>query len=148
MKCPYQHICRATATRVDHTQLTAKMNVDIIREDVEKDQTITIKQVRALIRKFYPGVNPKYNKLWRGKEITVSYVYDSWSGSYALLPRLFECNCFIKIRKQGLNPIRSTTTIRCTSIHMCSVSFCSVHRSILLFMASYHHRCITLLWEI
>jgi hypothetical protein len=25
MKCPYQHICRVTAARVDHAQLTAKM---------------------------------------------------------------------------------------------------------------------------
>jgi hypothetical protein len=85
MKCPYQHICRATAARVDHAQLT-KMIAYIICEDVEKDQTITIKQVHAFIRKVYPGVNPKYNKLWRGKEIDVSYVYGSWSGSYALLP--------------------------------------------------------------
>jgi hypothetical protein len=73
MKCSYQHIYRTTAAR-------------IIREDVEKDQTITIKQVHALIRNVYSGVNSKYNKLWRGKEIIVSYVYDSWPGSYALLP--------------------------------------------------------------
>jgi hypothetical protein len=63
MKCLYQQIYRATAARVDHAQLTAKMIVNIIREDVEKDQTITIKQVHALIKNIYPGVNPKYNKL-------------------------------------------------------------------------------------
>jgi hypothetical protein len=54
----------------------------------EKYQIITIKQVCSLIRKVYPDLNPKYNKLWRRKEIDVSYVYGSWSSSYALLPRL------------------------------------------------------------
>jgi hypothetical protein len=88
MKCLYQHICRVTTARVYHAQLTAKMITDIIREDVEKDQTITIKQVHGLIRNVYPGVNPKYNKLWHDKEIVVSYVFGSWSGSYALLPQL------------------------------------------------------------
>jgi hypothetical protein len=45
MKYPYKHICRATAVRVDHAQLTAKMITDVIREDVEKDHSITIKQL-------------------------------------------------------------------------------------------------------
>jgi hypothetical protein len=63
MKYPYKHICRATAVRVDHAQLTAKMITDVIREDVEKDHSITIKQLRVLVRKVYPGVNSKYNKL-------------------------------------------------------------------------------------
>jgi hypothetical protein len=59
MKCSYKHICRATAAIVDHAQLI----VDVIREDIEKDYSITVKQVRALVRKVYPGVNSKYNKL-------------------------------------------------------------------------------------
>jgi hypothetical protein len=42
------------------------------------------------IRKVFPGVNPKYNKLWRGHEIIISYMFESWSSSYALLPRLLE----------------------------------------------------------
>jgi hypothetical protein len=40
MKCPYKHICRAIAARVDYAQLTAKMIVNVIREDVEKDHYI------------------------------------------------------------------------------------------------------------
>jgi hypothetical protein len=88
MKCPYKYICRAIAAGVDHARLTAKMIADVIREYEEKDQSITVKQVRTLVRKVYPGVNPKYNKLWCGREITIAYIYRSWSGSYALLPRL------------------------------------------------------------
>jgi hypothetical protein len=84
----YKHICRATAVRVDHAQLTAKMIADVIRKDVEKDHSITVKQVQALVRKVYPGVNAKYNKLWHGREIAIAYIYGSWSGSYALLLRL------------------------------------------------------------
>jgi hypothetical protein len=57
---------------------------------VEKDISLLIKHVRGLIRKFYSGVNSKYNKLWRDREIIISYMFGSWSGSYALLPRLLE----------------------------------------------------------
>jgi hypothetical protein len=142
MKCLYQYICRATAGRVDHAQLTTKMIMDIIHEDVEKDQTITIKQVHVLIRKTYQGVNPKYDKLWRWKEIVVSYIYGSWS-----IPT-FECNYFIKLTKHGSNHIRSTTTTWCTSIQICGVGFGFVHRSILQFTASHQQRCITPSWEI
>jgi hypothetical protein len=53
------------------------MIMNVIREDVEKDHSITVKQVRALVRKVYPGVNPKYNKLWRGREIAIAYIYGS-----------------------------------------------------------------------
>jgi hypothetical protein len=89
-KIPYKHICRATVARVDHAQLTAKVIADIIREDVEKDISLPIKQVRGLIRKVFSGVNPKYNKLWRDREIVISYMFGTWSGSYALLSRLLE----------------------------------------------------------
>jgi hypothetical protein len=88
MKCLYKYICRATVARVDYAQLTAKMIADVIREDIEKDHSITVKQVRKLVKKVYPGVNLKYNKLWRGREISIAYIYGSWSGSYALLHRL------------------------------------------------------------
>jgi hypothetical protein len=50
-KIPYKHIYRATVARVDHTQLTAKVIADIIREYVEKDISLPIKQIRRLIRK-------------------------------------------------------------------------------------------------
>jgi phenylpyruvate tautomerase PptA (4-oxalocrotonate tautomerase family) len=57
------YIYRVTAVRIDHTQLTAKMITNVIREDVEKDHYIVVKQVRALVNKIYPKVNLKYNKL-------------------------------------------------------------------------------------
>jgi hypothetical protein len=53
MKCPYKHICRATAAIVVHAQLTVKIIVDVIHEDVEKDHSITVKQARALVKKKY-----------------------------------------------------------------------------------------------
>jgi hypothetical protein len=39
--------------RVDHAQLTAKVIADNIREDMEKDISLPIKQVRGLIRKYF-----------------------------------------------------------------------------------------------
>jgi hypothetical protein len=86
----YKHIYRTKIARVDHAQLTAKVITDIIREDMEKDISLQIKQVRGLIRKLISGVNSKYNKLWRGCEIIIFYIFGSWSGSYILLPRLLE----------------------------------------------------------
>jgi hypothetical protein len=66
---------------------------------VKKDISLSIKQVRGLIRNVFSGVNPKYNKLWRDREIAISYMFRSWFGSYALLSRLLEVIVQSKSRK-------------------------------------------------
>jgi hypothetical protein len=77
IRCRNKHTCRAISARIDHPNLTAKLIADYIREDVEKDNAMSIKQVRELIRKVFPGVHPKYNKLWHVKEIAIGYIYGS-----------------------------------------------------------------------
>jgi hypothetical protein len=85
----------ATAARVNHAQLTAKMIADIIQEDVQNNNSLLIKHVHGLVSKVYPGVNPTCNKLQRAREITIAYSFRSWSDSYALLSQLFNAPVFI-----------------------------------------------------
>lgn len=66
------HTCHADASRTDHAQLTAKMVADVIREDIRENVALTIKSVKGLVRKEYKGIIPKYNKLWRGRELAIA----------------------------------------------------------------------------
>ncbi|XP_078170289.1 uncharacterized protein LOC144564560 [Carex rostrata] len=38
----------------------------------------------------YEGIVPKYNKLWRGRELAIARAFDSWEGSYGLIVPLLE----------------------------------------------------------
>jgi len=116
-KCPYKHICRATAARVDHAQLTAKMIADIIREDVQNNTSLPIKHIRGLVRKVYPGVNPTYNKLWRAREIAIAYLFGSWSGSYALLPQLLNA---IILSNPGSKAVVYSNPLPCAGVRQFS----------------------------
>jgi hypothetical protein len=148
MKCMYKHICRATAVRVDHAQLTAKMIADVIRKDVEKDHSITVKQVQSLVRKVYPGVNVKYNKLWHGRKIAIAYIYGSWSGSYALLPRLL--NAIISSNLGSKAQLLSYPLIQpgVRQFKCAAWAFAPWHSSIPLSTPSYYYRCLISSWEI
>jgi hypothetical protein len=39
-----------------------------------------------LIEMRYFGVAPTYSKLWRGREKVIEQLFDTWEGSYTLLP--------------------------------------------------------------
>jgi len=84
------HTCHADASRTDHAQLTAKMVADVIREDIRENVALTIKSVKGLVRKKYKGIIPKYNKLWRGRELAIAQLFGSWEKSYDLLTPLLE----------------------------------------------------------
>jgi len=84
-KCPTPHTCRAPLSRTDHAQLTASMIAEVIREDIREDVTKSIKDIKGLVRKVYTGVTPKYNKLWRGRELAIAQMFGSWEDSYTIL---------------------------------------------------------------
>ena len=46
--------------------------------------------IRQLVRQRYRNVKPRYNKLWRGRELAIAQLFGTWEGSYALLPPLLE----------------------------------------------------------
>ncbi|XP_078177055.1 uncharacterized protein LOC144571584 [Carex rostrata] len=89
-KCQYPHTCSVSAAQTNHAQLTATMVADAIRVDLKKDLTLSITNIRELIRKAYPNVTPLYNKLWRGRELAIAQLFGSWEVSYALLIPMLE----------------------------------------------------------
>ncbi|XP_078170416.1 uncharacterized protein LOC144564689 [Carex rostrata] len=46
--------------------------------------------VADLCAERYEGIVPKYNKLWRGKELAIARAFGSWEGSYGLIVPLLE----------------------------------------------------------
>ena len=97
-KCPYSHTCRAPANRTDHSQLSASIIADVIREALKDDLELSIKNVRALVKQCYRNVRPSYNKLWRGRERAIAQLFGSWEGSYNLLIPFLEA---IKVKNPG-----------------------------------------------
>jgi hypothetical protein len=86
---PYDHTCVQEITRSDHAQLTTKVIADVIKRELAEDMTLIIKIICALLRVKFSGVNPSYAKIWRGHEKAISQNFESWEGSYGILPRLF-----------------------------------------------------------
>ena len=60
------HTCFSDASRLDHSQLTSGMVANCIKVSLRTNVDITIRAVRDLVEERYPGIVPKYNKLWRG----------------------------------------------------------------------------------
>jgi len=88
-KCSLPHTCYSSATREDHCQLTSAMVADVIRLKITKNVDISINAIRDLVEERYPGANPKYNKLWRGRELAIARQFGSWEGSYShIIPLL------------------------------------------------------------
>ena len=90
IKNPMVHTCRSPANRHDHAQLTAAMIADVIEPAIMDDVTTSIKQVSHLVKVQYDMFTPKYNKLWRGRELAIARMFGSWEGSYNLLKPMLE----------------------------------------------------------
>ncbi|BAT03054.1 Os07g0661150 [Oryza sativa Japonica Group] len=88
--CQFPHTCRAPADRFDHAQLTAAVIADVIRDDLKENLELSILSIRQLVRQRYKNVKPKYNKLWRGRELAIVQLFGSWEESYALVTPLLE----------------------------------------------------------
>lgn len=84
------HTCTVSATRTDHCQLTAEMVALAIDKTIRRDVCASINHIRDLVMQKYDKVTPKYNKLWRGRELAIANLFGSWEGSYNLLIPLFE----------------------------------------------------------
>lgn len=76
--CQFPHTCRAPADRFDHAQLTAAVIADVIRDDLKENLELSILSIRQLVRQRYKNVKPKYNKLWRGRELAIVQLFGSW----------------------------------------------------------------------
>ena len=84
------HTCTVSATRTDHRQLTAEMVALTIDKTIRRDVCSSINHIRDIVMMKYDKVTPKYNKLWRGRELAIANLFGSWENSYNLLIPLLE----------------------------------------------------------
>ncbi|XP_078172766.1 uncharacterized protein LOC144566590 [Carex rostrata] len=89
-KCEPPHTCKSASTRTDHSNLTASLIADAIEADIKLDPSMSIKAVAMAVRHKYIHVIPKYNRLWRGRELAICRIFGSWKDSYNYLTPLLQ----------------------------------------------------------
>jgi hypothetical protein len=57
--------------------MTSRMIADIVKNRLRDNLEMTVKEARDLIRQKFPTLQPSYNKLWRGRELTIADLFDS-----------------------------------------------------------------------
>ncbi|XP_078165212.1 uncharacterized protein LOC144559917 [Carex rostrata] len=97
-KCEPPHTCKSASTRTDHSNLTASLIADAIEEDIKLDPSMSIKAVAMTVRHKYKYVIPKYNRLWRGRELAICRIFGSWKDSYGYLAPLLQAMAVPYIR--------------------------------------------------
>jgi hypothetical protein len=106
-----EHSCFGSATRADHSQMTFRMIADIVKNRLRDNLEMTVKEARGLVRQKFPTIQPSYNKLWRGRELAIAYLFGSWERSYEMLSSLLAAIQFyiwhkIHHRDSAINKIR------------------------------------------
>ena len=61
-----------------------------IDKTIRRDVWSSINHIRDIVMMKYDKVTPKYNKLWRGRELAIANLFGSWENSYNLLIPLLE----------------------------------------------------------
>jgi len=84
------HGCKVPTIRADHCQLTVEMIALAIDDTIRRDVCAPINHILDVVKKEYKNVTPKYNKLWRGRELAIANMFGSWENSYNLLIPLLE----------------------------------------------------------
>jgi hypothetical protein len=85
---PLEHSCFGSATRADHSHMTSRMIVDIVKNRLRDNLEMTVKEARGLVKQKFLTVQPSYNKLWRKRELTIVDIFGSWGRSYEMLSSL------------------------------------------------------------
>jgi hypothetical protein len=65
--------------------MTFRMIADIIKNRLRDNLEMIVKKTRGLVRQKFPTIQPSYNKLWRGRELTIADLFGSWERSYEIL---------------------------------------------------------------
>jgi hypothetical protein len=68
--------------------MTSRMIADTIKNQLRENFEMTVKEIRGLVKQKFPTVQPSYNKLWRGRKLTIIYLFSSYERSYEMLPSL------------------------------------------------------------
>jgi hypothetical protein len=53
------------------------MIADIVKNRLRENLEMTVKEARGLVKQKFPTVQPSYNKLWRGSELAIAYLFGS-----------------------------------------------------------------------
>lgn len=88
------HTCESEFERSDHAQLTASIIADLIESGIKEDPTMSIRSVAHCVRVRFGSITPKYNKLWRGRELAVARQFGSWEESYNFMKLLLNGICY------------------------------------------------------
>ena len=79
--------------REDHECLTASLIADVIENNIKNDLCMSIRTVADIVLAVYNNVTPKYNRLWRGRELAIAQQFRSWEILYSLLRPLLMAIC-------------------------------------------------------
>jgi hypothetical protein len=74
---PLEHSYFDSTTRTDHSYMTSRMIADIIKNRLIENLEMTVKEARGLVKQKFSTVQSSYNKLWRGRELTIADIFDS-----------------------------------------------------------------------
>ena len=66
---------------------------NVIRTTIKDDPCMSIQSVANCVRTQYDNVRPKYNRLWRGRELAIAREFGGWETSYSLLRPLIMAIC-------------------------------------------------------
>jgi hypothetical protein len=57
--------------------MISRMITDIVKNWLRDNLEMTVKETRDLVKQKFPTVQPSYNKLWRGRELTITDIFGS-----------------------------------------------------------------------
>jgi serine/threonine-protein kinase RIO1 len=68
--------------------MTFRMIAGIVKNQLRENLEMTVKEVRGLFKQKFHTVQSSYNKLWRGRELTIVDLFDNWEMSHKMLSSL------------------------------------------------------------
>jgi hypothetical protein len=65
--------------------MTSIIIADTVKNWLIENLEMIVKEARGLVKQKFPTVQPSYNKLWRGSELTIADLFGSWERPYEML---------------------------------------------------------------
>jgi hypothetical protein len=65
--------------------MTSIIIADTVKNWLIENLEMIVKEARDLVKQNFPTVQPSYNKLWRGRELTIADLFGNWERPYEML---------------------------------------------------------------
>jgi hypothetical protein len=72
-----EHSYFDNSIRVDHNHMTFRMITYIVKNWLRENLEMTVKETRGLVKQKFLTIQLSYNKLWRGRELTITDIFGS-----------------------------------------------------------------------